>query len=325
MKTLVTGGTGFVGSRLIDLLLARGHAVTALVRSPEKAGRLRESGVRLIVGDLANTTALRQATADQDVVFHVAAVTGARNETEFQAANRDGTANLIEAAGATGNQPRFILVSSAAAGGPAVPGSPRTDADDDHPVTMYGRSKLASEQVCRTSRLPWTILRPPTVFGPHDTTNLLTIFRSISRFGIAPVFGDGSQQLSLIHVDDFAAACLAAATTAATTGRLYYVNDPEVVTSRQLIERIGSTLHRPVRIIPLPHPLVRAALSLTETWANLRNRATILRTDKANEFRQSAWTGDPSRFISDTGWLHSHDLDSGLKETADWYRAENLL
>ena len=155
MRTLVTGGTGFVGSHLIDVLLERGHEVTALVRSPAKARGLEARGVRLVRGDLHDLEALREAAKDADVVQHVAALTGAVDEAEFLRANRDGTANVLRAAEAAGRGARLVLTSSMAAGGPAKRDQPMRGHEPPAPVTMYGRSKLASEEVVRAGALPW--------------------------------------------------------------------------------------------------------------------------------------------------------------------------
>src|SRR5690606_18018498 len=110
------------------------------VRSLERASPLARQGVQLVKGDLADTAAMAEAVSGQDVVLHVAALTGATNEQEFLAANRDGTARLVDAAVRAG-VPRLVHVSSAAAGGPAAVGRPRTGASEeiDAPVTGYGR------------------------------------------------------------------------------------------------------------------------------------------------------------------------------------------
>jgi nucleoside-diphosphate-sugar epimerase len=261
----------------------------------------------------------------QQVIYHLAALTGAVDEAEFLAANRDGTRRIIEAAERAGGVERVVLLSSGAAGGPAVPGQPRDTTGEDRPVTMYGRSKLAAEGVIRDAPVPWTILRPPAVYGPRDREGFLPVFRAASRFGIVPVFGDGSQELSLVHAADLAAACTVAVTAASTVREAYYVNHPAVITSAEFADAVGAAVGRRVRTVPLPHWLTRTALTLTGTWAALFRRRTILRADKANEFLQPAWTGDPSRFIAATGWTPRFDHAAGLADTAAWYREQGLL
>ena len=324
MKALVTGATGFVGGHVIDQLLDRGDTVTALVRSPAKAASLARRGVVLVHGDLDNYDALRRAAAGQDVVYHAAALTGAVDEAEFMSANRDGTANLARACVRTGGQQRMVLISSMAAGGPARRGTPRTEDGHDQPVTMYGRSKLAAEQALRGEQLAWTILRPPTVYGPRDRDNLLAVFRA-TRLGFAPVFGDGSMEISLIHVVDLAAAILAAGTHPGLGGRLYYVNHPEVVTSAALVRTIGRSLGHEVRLVPVPEWLARGLLSVSGLTAGLLHRKTILRADKANEFYQEAWTADPCAFVTATGWTADFDMLGGIVNTAEWYQANGWL
>jgi len=325
VKALVTGATGFVGGQLTHLLRDRGHEVTALVRSPSRAAPLAARDVRLVQGDLADTRALAEAARGQDVVFHLAALTGAVNEAEFQQANRDGTARLVEAAVAAG-VPRLVLVSSAAAGGPSAPGAPRRGDDaPDTPLTMYGRSKLASERVVRDAPLEWTILRPPAVYGPGDLANFLTVFRTARRFGIAPVFGDGSQEISLVHVADLAAATLAAAEAPDAFRQTWYVNHPEVLTTRELVRAIGREVGRELTVVPLPLWAARAALTVTGAWAAAWRTRSILRADKAHEFGAPAWTGDPEPFSRVTGWQAEFDHKTGLADAAAWYRARGLL
>lgn len=326
MKVMVTGATGFVGGRLVRQLLDRGDQVTALVRSPDRARHFAERGARLVSGDLADVAAIADAVQGQELIIHAAALTGAPTEAELLAANRDGTARMIDAAVAAG-VPRFLHVSSAAAGGPARRDHPRRGDDDeiDAPVTMYGRSKLAAEAEVRAAPLRWTILRPPTVYGPGDTVNFVDVFRTAKRLGIAPVFGDGSQQISLVHVADLADATLLAAAHPGTARQTFYVNHPQLLSSRQLVETIGATVGRTPRVVPLPHWVTRNALRLTGTWAALTGRKTILHADKVHEFIQPAWTGDPSRFIAATGWQPAFDAATGLADTARWYREQGLL
>ena len=322
MRALVTGATGFVGSHLAEALRERGDTVTALARSARRAEALGPLGVAVVEGDLHDAAALARAVEGQDVILHVAGLVAARSEAEFLRANRDGTANLLAAAERAGS-PRFVLVSSMAAAGPAPRGRPLAGGEPPRPVTAYGRSKLAAEQVVTAGRLPWTIVRPPAVYGPRDR-EILKVFR-LARLGVAPVFGDGRQELTAVHGADLAGALVAAATAPAAAGKVYYACHPEVFTSGGFVQAIAAAMGRRVRLIGLPGGLARGLLTLTELGARVTGRPTILTRDKAKEFFQDAWTGDPRPLSSDTGWRARFDLAHGLADTYRWYRSAGWL
>jgi nucleoside-diphosphate-sugar epimerase len=145
------------------------------------------------------------------------------------------------------------------------------------------------------------------------------------RWGVAPVFGDGSQELSAVHGADLAGALIAAGTARATTGKVYYSCHPEVVTSAAFVRAVASAMGRRVRLVPVPPSLGRAMLGLTEVSARIAGQTTILTRDKANEFFQAAWTGDPDPLTRDSGWCAAHDLASGMADTFRWYRSAGWL
>ena len=322
MKVLVTGATGFVGGHLTEALRRRGDEVTALARSASKAAALAPLGVRVVPGDLHDRAALQRAAEGQDVVYHVAGVVAARSEADFMVANRDGTRNLIEPLGQMGTG-RLVLVSSMAAIGPTIKGRPLRGDEAPRPVTAYGRSKLAAEQAVTASALPWTIVRPPMVYGPRDQ-EVLKVFR-LARFGVAPVLGDGSQELSAVHGGDLAEGLIAAGTTVAAAGRAYYACHPEVFTGADMARAVGRAMGKSPAVIRIPATIGRGVLMLTEAAARLTGHTTILTADKANEFFQPAWTADPGPLMRDTGWKAAHDLRSGLEETYRWYRTAGWL
>src|SRR2546426_8340414 len=145
--------------------------------------------------------------------------------------NRDGTANVLEAAAADPSSlGRFLYVSSLAAGGPTVPGRPIDETRPPAPVTDYGRSKLAGEVLVRAAPFPWTIVRAPVVYGEWDR-EILKLFK-VARTGLAPVFGDGSQELSVVYAGDLAQALITAATSPAAAGKGYYAAPPATTTTR---------------------------------------------------------------------------------------------
>jgi dihydroflavonol-4-reductase len=322
MKALVTGATGFVGSHLVEALRKRSVKLTALARSSEKAAALTRQGVDVVTGDLHDPSALDRAVQNQEIVFHVAGVVASLNEAGFFRSNRDGTRNLLSAAERHG-KPRFILVSSLAAAGPAQRGAPLTGVEPPHPVTAYGRSKLAAEQILQGSSVPWSIVRPPIVYGPRDR-EVLKIFR-LAKLGLAPVFGDGRQELSAIHAQDLAEALVNVSQTSTTTGRTYHACHPEVFTSAQLGQAVGSAMGRSVKSLKVPLSIGRALLTVTEASARFAGQPTILTTDKAKEFFEEAWTGDPTPLARDCGWRAQFDLRTGLADTYQWYREAGWL
>ena len=325
MNALVTGATGFVGRHLVDALVQSGDAVTALVRSPEKAKLLANRGVRLAPGHLGSMDALRSAVHGQEVIYHLAGLVAARNEAGFLAVNRDGTLRLLEAAADAG-RPRIVLVSSLAAGGPVPRGARRSGDEEAAPVTAYGRSKLAGERAVRRAGLPWVILRPPAVYGPFDT-EMLRVFRAV-KLGVVPVFGDGAQELSLVYGPDLGRALAAAGQTAAAEGKILYPCHPEVITTSGLVRTVAGAMTprtRRTRLVRLPRWVARGALGVTETMARLAGRPTLLTADKAREFFAPAWTCDPAPLTAITGWKAEFDLAHGAAATAAWYREQGLL
>jgi nucleoside-diphosphate-sugar epimerase len=323
VNVFVTGATGFVGAHLVKALRARGDSVAALVRRPALAEQLGWAGdIRQVRGDLDNEDALREGCTGAEVVFHVAGKIVARSPAEFMATNRDGTANVLEAARDAGVR-RFVHVSSLAVAGPTTPGNPIDEARPPAPITHYGRSKLAAEVLVRAMPMEWTIVRPPVVYGEWDR-GTLTVFR-LARRGVVPIFGDGSQELSFIHAEDLARALIMAAGTPTTAGRVYFATHPATFTSRTFVLRVGAALGTAPRIIPMPPLVVRGVLWAAGTLAHLAGRATLLSADKGNEYLAPAWTCQGDALTRDTGWRAEIDLETGLRRAANWYREVGWL
>ncbi len=335
MRAFVTGATGFVGSHLVDALLARGDEATCLVRSPAKAARVfPDRSPETVVGDLGDQDALRAGIEGADVVFHVAGVTSARNRAEFFSINTTATRRVLEAATEVApNLRRFVLVSSLSAAGPTGSGQVLTEQDPPRPVSGYGESKLAGERIVMEGSLPWTVIRPPAVYGPRDD-ELRRLFK-FARLGLAPVFGDGSQQLTLIHVRDLVAALLAVLETETTNGSTYYATHPEILTARGFVTAVHSAvaksagkpeakIGKPI-FIPLPSWLTRGALVVSGAAASLVGRATVLSPDKGDELLAESWACSPAALERDANWTAKIPSNEGVPETAQWYRDHRLL
>jgi nucleoside-diphosphate-sugar epimerase len=334
VKVFVTGGTGFVGSHLVTALLARGDDVVCLARDLAKVERVfaGQARPRVVRGDLSHREALEEGARDADVVFHVAGLIAGRGRADFFSANADGTRQVAEAAARVAPRlRRFVYVSSLAAAGPSRRGEPLTEDLPSRPLTMYGHSKLAGEEILRGFPFPWTVIRPPVVYGPRDT-EMYRVFR-LASLGLAAVFGNGSQELSFVFVEDLVAALLSSVET--PPGKVYFAAHPEVVTSRSMVTSVHRAVRsiglpqpfegRPPFILPIPGIMARGGLWLYERAAGLAGRATLLTSDKANEFLAEAWVCSPAALGRDAGWRAGWDLMKGLTHTATWYREAGWL
>jgi nucleoside-diphosphate-sugar epimerase len=287
------------------------------VRRPETSEPLRALGCRLVAGALEDEAAVLALAHGADVVFHVAGRVAARSEAEFLRVNRDGAARVAKMAARAGVA-RFVLVSSLAVTGPSRRGHPVDETSGPGPVTTYGRSKKAGEEAVLAAGVPFTIVRPPAVYGPRDRA-FLTLFRAASH-GIVPLLGGGGRELTLIHVTDLARALVAAATRVATLGGTYHAGHPQPVTQRALAEAMGRAVGRRVRCVTLPAPVVRAVLGAVGAATRALGRAPLLDGDKANELLASGWVCSSEALRRDAGWAAEIPLDRGLAETARAYR-----
>jgi dihydroflavonol-4-reductase len=308
MRAYVTGATGFVGSHLVDALLARGAEVTCVVRKTSNLRWLRDKPVRTVEGDFDVNGATH--------VFHVAGVIQAPTLDEFMRGNRDLTRRLVQACRGRPLE-RFVLVSSLAAAGPSLDGRPRVEEDPPRPVSNYGRSKLAGELETRALECPVTIIRPPVVYGPRDE-GLLELFKVVSSAGIEPVIG-ARKRYSIVHVDDLTAGVLRAAS--AEPG-LWYATNEEPVESDRLVALVARAVAgKRGRRIHVPDGALRALADVL-AFAGLDS---MFNPDKAREITQKGWLCSGARARDRLGFLPQVPLERGLAETAAWYRREGWI
>jgi nucleoside-diphosphate-sugar epimerase len=298
----LTGGTGFVGRAFVDRALAAGLSLRALARSEQVA----RPGVEWVRGDLANRGALAQLVRGAEAVVHVAGVVNAPDAAGFEAGNVTGTLNLVETALNEG-VPRFVHVSSLSAREPDL--------------SVYGASKARGEKVLRASALDWTIVRPPAIYGPRDK-ELFELFRA-AKWGFVPVPREGSA--SVIHVDDLANLLLALLPSAVMVGgRAFEPDDgrPGGWTHRELALAIGWAVGRRPRVVGLSKAALLRAAKLDMF---LRGKGARMTADRAAYLSHPDWVADRAAQAPASLWEPRIETRTGLKATADWYRAEGWL
>lgn len=267
------------------------------------------------------STAADDALRDASVVFHLAAVTSARSDDVYERVNVGGTRRVVDALKRAQNPLMLVFCSSQAAAGPAHLGRPTREDDDPAPISAYGRSKLAAERVVRESGIRYSIVRPPTVYGPRDA-DVLEAFR-LARRGIALRIASESQRISMVHVADLVRGIRAAADAA--SGGTYFLTDGASHTWRELVDGIGRAVGRVPRVIPVPRPLAVSAAVIGRAWSRLTGHKPLLTPDRVAEMTQADWSCDDSRARSELGYKSEIPLERGLAETAEWYRSVGWL
>ena len=299
-RLALTGGTGFVGSHVLDVALAAGHQVSALTRRPQPA----RQGVAWVEGALDRAEALDRLCEGADAVVHVAGVVSAPDRAGFAKGNIAGTQAVLAAASRAGVR-RFVHVSSLAAREPGL--------------SAYGWSKADSERLVAASGLAWTIVRPPGVFGPRDAETL-PLFRA-ARHRLVPLPPAGGRG-SWIYAPDLAALLVTLASGTPSYGATLEPDDgtPEGWDHRAFARAIGAAVDRRVLPLPLPRPLLSLAARVGRVIGGPLAKLT---PDRVGYLAHRDWVSHapPPPEL----WRAAHATADALAATARWYAAAGLL
>jgi len=323
---LVTGGHGFLGSHLVDLLLKRGCRVRCLLRPGRGEAALRGLPVEIVRGDLRRAEGLEEAVQGVDAVYHLAGLIAARRPADFYEVNEKGTRRLAAAvARANPACSRFVLVSSQTAGGPSHDGTPVREEDPARPLTHYGRSKLAAEQALPAAlgAVPHAILRAPAIYGPRDMA-ILPFFQ-MARSGLRPGLEGRGRRFNLLHAGDVAEALLLAGTREEARNRLYYLSDGPGCSHGEVGEALSAAYGRRLFRVPLPDALLDLAGVLTDEFAGLAGRTPVFGRDKAKDLKARYWVCSSQRARRELGWEPRIALREGMAATARWYAEQGWI
>ena len=326
MKVLLTGATGFVGSHIVDSLIARGIATAVLLRPTSNRRFIEPHLPRLDmrIGSITDPQSLGPAMRDITHVIHCAGCTKALHVSEFHEVNHLGTRHVVEA---INQQPariqRFIHISSLAAGGPAVPDKPAREDDPPHPISEYGKSKLAGEQAAGRCKSDYVVLRPPAVFGPRDD-GFLSLFKAVKAH-ILPHLGSNRLALSFVFAKDLAEATVICLTHPAAVGKTFYVASPAIIRAHGLADEIALQMNTWTLPLPLPAAALWPVCVLQEIVSRLTGKPNVLSRQKYAELRAPGWVCDPARLRQELGFVCATPLKAGIAEALAWYRQQGWL
>jgi nucleoside-diphosphate-sugar epimerase len=311
----VTGGSGFIGRRLIERLCRDGISVRALSRRSPIHPQTGSANLDIVQGSLGDAAAIRDLLDGVEAVIHLAGLIKARSRKAFFEVNEGGIRHLADIAASQPRPPKIVLVSSLAAREPAL--------------SSYAASKRAGEEALsdqgRASPLSWTILRPPAVYGPGDRETL-SFFKGV-KHGVGAMLGGKDARFSLIHVDDLIDLILT-------------VLDPETA-DRQVLEpddgkegghswcgmiaaaeRAFET--KAIRL-PVPRPLLAALGQANVCLKVLPGYTPMLTPEKVRELTHPDWVAKTDPALLATGWKPNMTIDRGFPATINWYELHSLL
>ena len=322
----VTGGTGFIGSHLVERLIERGYEVRCLVRTHPRW--LDGLPIVRIDGEIQDSPAMRQALTGLDVAYHVGGITRATDWSDFQKANIDTPLLLLDLISEMSPDIDRVVVTSSLAAVGACGGGIADESSPLRPISEYGRSKALMEEAIRrrSSRdaLPITIIRPPAVYGPREA-DIFTYFQSVSR-GIAPVVGNGSKpDITLVHVRDLVDGMIAAAESEAAAGETYFIGTDQPHSWNEVKAATTNALGRKAVTVPVPAPLVRPVGAVAELAGRLTGTYPPLNREKAREIRFACKMCSSTKALRDFGYSSRVGLTHGVAETIQWYRQQGWL
>lgn len=326
-KCVVTGATGFVGSHLIDYLLASGADIVCPVRNIHNLKQLSNKNITITTFEELEKEI--GSKGNVDYFFHVAGATRALSYKDYFSANVELTERLLQMIlRGTDSKflKRFVFISSQAVSGPAVNSStPVTESNAPNPVSWYGRSKLEAEQVVHkySDKIRVLIIRPSTIFGPRDT-DVLGVFKSC-KYHLAPCLTGKDRMVSVIYVEDLIHGIIEATLSHETVGKTYFLTNQEPVVWRDFIREVGRLMESSVVILPIPRFVLKPFGLISDIVGKFTDKPSLFRTEKIREMDQRFWICSPESAHRDFGWVAQNELSLSLTKTFKWYKDHGWL
>ncbi len=332
-KVLVTGASGFIGSTLVDMLLASGeYEVFAGIRQTSSKKYLQDNRIKFIDLHYTDVDILTQQLTNENftTIFHLAGLTKAKKKEDFLKVNFEYTKNLVNA---IKDLPiTLIYMSSFAAHGPAkwkhidkhnIWWDKAKTTDANEPNTWYGKSKLQAEEYINqhcTNR--YVILRPTGVYGPRET-DYFVYFQTINNH-IDAALGSPQQRLTFIYGKDLCKACILAANSN-VHGKTYFVSDGNLYLDSEFAQITKQILKTWVISVRFPLWIVKGISSCLDFIGGIIGKQFTLNKDKYNILAARNWDCDIEDLKKDLNFSPDYDLKRGCEEAIKWYKDNKWL
>jgi len=259
LRILITGSSGFIGSKVTAALAAAGHRVRAASRGP--GGIAHPDNLEWMrLPNLESVFDWDSLVAGIDIVVHLAAIAhrSHADSPDYAKANRIATVNLVQACRRQGIK-RLVFMSSIGAQAGSAADHLVTEIDEPRPITAYDRAKLAAEEEIRLSGVPFSILRPVIVYGPGAKANIALMVR-IAALPLPIPFGAFKNQRSLLSIDNLTQAIVLCLDDPATLNQTFIVCDREPISLADMFATLREAAGKPPRLVSIPPAAVKAVL-----------------------------------------------------------------
>ncbi|MCP1385861.1 NAD-dependent epimerase/dehydratase family protein [Runella salmonicolor] len=328
-RVLITGASGFIGYHLIEAAQKEGLEVHAAVRRSSNVNHLRKFNPVFVYPALSDKEALKKLLKDGNYsyIIHAAGATRAKNTQAYNLINADYTRLLAEAAlEADIPLKRFLFMSSLAALGPLsyAEEQPITENTLPLPITSYGKSKLLAEKMLEElTALPLTTIRPTAVYGPREK-DLFILFKTLNQ-GLDAYIGKEPQRLSFVYVKDLAEVTVAALLKGQNERQVYNISDGFAYDRYALADAFKETSGKKPRRIHLPVGVLKLAANIMELGATFSSVAPVVNREKVKELTAPNWFCSIEAAKRDLQYQPHYNLNKGIAETWQWYKANDWI
>lgn len=326
LTAVVTGASGFVGSHLVDYLVEKNYKVRCIVRKTSSLKWLKGKDIEIHICELTDKEGLRKIFDGADYIYHVAGVVKSKKPEGYFKGNVDTTRTLLEAAlEFKDNIKRFLVVSSQTSSGPSPLNNPLTEEDPCKPITTYGRSKLAQEELAKSfmDKLPITICKVAAVYGERDT-EIFIFFKTFSK-GLMTSIGLHDKQVSLLHVADVVRGLYLSATSEKAIGKSYFITSEKYYTWKEVGDVTSKVMNKKPIKVKVPHFLVYIIAAIAQFFSLFSSKAATLNIEKGKDITRPAWISDYRKAYKDFGFKQEISLEEGIRRTVEWYKQKKWL
>lgn len=322
-NVLVTGSSGFIGTNLV-LELVKQEAIVTALDLPDTDWTKLPAGVKQVKADILSKSDLANVLENIEIVYHLAARTDldGKSKDDYRV-NFEGTLNVIEEAAKSKSVSRFVFYSTQLVVGLF---NEKRFIDETEPYktrTFYGESKIEGEKIvieyCKKMKIPFTIIRPTSVYGPWGETPYKEFFKAIKKRQYFHI-GKADNLVSWVYVKNLVDLTLLASTHEAAINEIYFGNDARPYTMREIVNEVAN--YYKIKIRTIPGMIIIPVAYVFGFFKLFGARVPIYPFRLKNMKMTYCYNIEKSLQL---GYRPVYDLESGIKETLDWYEQRQVF